>query len=520
MPSNGSAPKPDGRSTSTVEPGGTACAGDASSRATATAAASERDHRALLSRPGPPEVVALPGRREPVVVPRMRTARRCRQSPAPAAQAESFSRPAGADDVGPLRRPRRTGHRLRKRPQNVGTAVRETHAWRRARAETVRPVVSRGGAAAGRRAAGRRRSRTKMLRAVSSSSALRLFASDSKATNRPSEEIDGGKARQGAVRLAGSGLARPTKAVVFVTRSWTKMFSPGWGSPAVSLTSCSNATKRPSARHRGVEGAAADRAAHDPGRARLEVAHEDARARRRRRRGRGSRRPSRRPPGARRRRSRPRTSSRRRHALDAATWSCPCLQVAHEDVDGPVGVGVAEVAGERLERDVAPVGGDRGVERVAVAPGASARLTKVVVCCCRSRTKMSLCVWAADPSPRLPATEWKATKRPSAEIEASSDDASPPAPVDAARPADERGRVRLQIAHEDVGRVVLGVVGGEVLGLRGERDEAPVRGDRRRGGEPVAGLARHAARPADVAWWCPSAGRARRCCARRRCPRR
>ena len=42
---------------------------------------------------------------------------------------------------------------------------------------------------------------------------------------------------------------------------------------------------------------------------------------------------------------------------------------------------------------------------------------------------MSLCVWEADPSPRLPATEWKATKRPSAEIEASSDDASPPAPA-------------------------------------------------------------------------------------------
>src|SRR4029077_7577286 len=99
-------------------------------------------------------------------------------------------------------------------------------------------------------------------------------------------------------------------------------------------------------------------------------------------------------------------------------------------------VGV-EVRGERVEGDQEPVGGGRGRERggvrlcaggavgaagrrgrlsFALAPLAPlARLTSVVVLACRSRTNRSPLVSPSSGS-RFEANEWKATKRPSAEI--------------------------------------------------------------------------------------------------------
>src|SRR5262249_56546975 len=91
------------------------------------------------------------------------------------------------------------------------------------------------------------------------------------------------------------------------------------------------------------------------------------------------------------------------------------VQVADVHVAGRVAVDGVEVGGAGGERDEAPVGRDRGVERLAVRLGA----------------------------------------------------------VDAGGAADERGRVRLRVAYEHIADPVP-VSGGEVRGQGGEGGAAPV----------------------------------------------
>ena len=64
-------------------------------------------------------------------------------------------------------------------------------------------------------------------------------------------------------------------------------------------------------------------------------------------------------------------------------------------------------------RPSAEIEGSREPRSAGAPDAAFARLTRVVVFLCRSRTKVP----ATDSALRLWASDWKATKRPSAEIE-------------------------------------------------------------------------------------------------------
>ena len=81
---------------------------------------------------------------------------------------------------------------------------------------------------------------------------------------------------------------------------------------------------------------------------------------------------------------------------------------------------------------------------------------------------------------RLEASDTKATKRPSAEIDGVSEKSSAAAPPWAAdAPADEGRRPGVEIPDEDA-LLRVEILGGEVVGLGREGDEAPVGRDRRR----------------------------------------
>ena len=138
-------------------------------------------------------------------------------------------------------------------------------------------------------------------------------------------------------------------------------------------------------------------------------------------------------------------------------------------------------ATERPSAEIA----DRMERPFALAPVApSARLTSVVVFACRSRTNTSR-IASVSSGCRFVADESKVTKRPSAEIDGWSGDAVALHAGGAVGAADQRGRVRLQVAHEHVqGRV--GVVGVQVRRAGHEGDEAPVGRDRRLRGAVVA----------------------------------
>ena len=212
--------------------------------------------------------------------------------------------------------------------------------------------------------------------------------------------------------------------------------------------------------------------------------------------GRARRRPPRRSCRPRRgssRRCRTRRSGRRRRSTGSSCRRCPRappeltltrsvvprLAVAHEDVRDAVGVAGDEVRGDALERDVAAVGGDRGIEAVAVARRA-ARAGALALGLPRpaSRTKTSeVAVRVARDEVRARRSS-KATKRPSAEIDAVAGwRRSPCAP--ARVEAHALGRAGLAVADEDVASAVR--VAGDEVRRRGWRTRRSGRRRRSRG---------------------------------------
>jgi hypothetical protein len=216
----------------------------------------------------------------------------------------------GGSALGPLAAARNADGEIRNRPSTG------------ARVATADDAVAGGAGAVGGPSGEPSTSRTKTSPNESLSSLLRLSASESNATRRPSPEIAGLK-ESPSPAAPEAPLARLTNVVVFACRSCTKMLSPRWASPAALLTSDWKAAKRPSA----------------------EIEASNA------------------PPSI----AGPVTPLARLTSVVALL-----CRFTQEDVPVPIVVLVAEVRRVGLEGDEVSVGGDRGLVRAAVRGRAGA----------------------------------------------------------------------------------------------------------------------------------------------------